>query len=247
MSNRYAFSLVELSIVLVILGLLTGAILAGQALIRASEIRSVGTDFSKYETAIYAFRDKYFALPGDMTNATAIWGKDATNCNGNTGIAATPGTCNGDGNGYVNQASPEMWRTWQHLSLAGLIEGSYVGTQTGWGTNVQPGIDLPAGRIPSSVYYFRVENNTNSEFAWVDLTYTKNMLIVANNSSTVLTPTEAWNVDTKWDDGAPGTGKVWGGNTTGGCVTSTTSTAAQYTKSGSNSITLRCVMGRLLS
>ena len=76
---RAAFSLVELSIVLVILGLLTGGILTGQNLIRAAELRSVVTEFQTYQTAVMTFRDKYFALPGDMTNATDFWG-EMTNC-----------------------------------------------------------------------------------------------------------------------------------------------------------------------
>ena len=71
-SHISAFSLVELSIVLVILGLLVGGVLSGQSLIRAAELRSVTTEYSRYTTAISSFRDKYFALPGDMSNATSF-------------------------------------------------------------------------------------------------------------------------------------------------------------------------------
>ncbi|PZU43073.1 MAG: prepilin-type cleavage/methylation domain-containing protein, partial [Sphingomonas sp.] len=67
--QTHGFSLVELSIVLVILGLLTGGILGGQSLIRAAEIRSIGVDFNRFSTATYTFRDKYMGLPGDITNA----------------------------------------------------------------------------------------------------------------------------------------------------------------------------------
>ncbi len=246
-----AFSLIELSIVLVILGLLTGAILAGQSLIRASEIRSVGVGFNRYETAIYAFKDKYFALPGDISNATAIWGKDATNCNGNSGTATIPGTCNGDGDGNVTQASVEMWRAWQHLSLAGLVEGSYAGTQVNWGANAKPSTDMPAGRIPNTGYMLLMENNTNAEFAWTDITFNKNMLVFGTAGSSwtknaAITSIEAWNIDTKLDDGAPGTGKIWGGIPAGGCVTGTVSTSAQYTLTGSNSTGIKCIMAKLL-
>lgn len=73
-AHRQAFSLVELSIVLVILGLLVGGILAGQSLIKASELRKIGADFTRYESAINAFRDKYFFYPGDLPNATQLWG-----------------------------------------------------------------------------------------------------------------------------------------------------------------------------
>ena len=75
--TRYGFSLVELSIVLVILGLLVGGVLTGQSLIRAAELRSVSTEYSRYVASVHTFRDKYFALPGDMTNATQFWGTAA--------------------------------------------------------------------------------------------------------------------------------------------------------------------------
>lgn len=58
------FSLVELSIVLVILGLLTGGILGGQSLIKAAELRAVTTELDAFQTATNTFRQKYFALPG---------------------------------------------------------------------------------------------------------------------------------------------------------------------------------------
>ena len=84
-----------------ILGLLVGGVLAGKSLIRAAELRSIITDYNKYQSAVLAFRDKYFALPGDMTNATLFWGKNNAACPGATGTAATPGTCNGDGSGQI--------------------------------------------------------------------------------------------------------------------------------------------------
>lgn len=51
--------------------------MAGQSLIRAAELRSVPTDAARYLTAINSFRDKYFALPGDMANAVKFWGAQA--------------------------------------------------------------------------------------------------------------------------------------------------------------------------
>lgn len=123
-----AFSLVELSIVLVILGLLTGGILTGQSLIRASELRSVATDLQRYQAAVHTFRDKYFALPGDMPNATRFWGvQHATPATCITTASTTALTCNGDGNGQVADTTYEAFRFWQHLANAGLIEGSYSG------------------------------------------------------------------------------------------------------------------------
>ncbi|MFZ4541492.1 MAG: type II secretion system protein [Rickettsiales bacterium] len=124
------FSLVELSIVLVILGLLVGGILSGQSLIRAAELRAVSTEYSRYVTAVQTFRDKYFQLPGDMNSATTFWGTAAVGAACATTIGSGTQTCNGNGdgwldNGYVN--SNENFRYWQHLANAGLIEGAYTG------------------------------------------------------------------------------------------------------------------------
>jgi hypothetical protein len=154
--NATAFSLVELSIVLVILGLLVGGILAGQSLIRASEIRSMATDVTNYAVAIQTFRDKYMALPGDMPNAVAFWGAADGAGAGMTAACATTdsrtladprATCNGNGDGrvdYVTQ-SEETKRAWQHLANAGLISGRYSGTMIG-GFRVA-GVDIPALRV----------------------------------------------------------------------------------------------------
>ena len=139
-TRKNAFSLVELSIVLVILGLLVGGVLSGQSLIRASELRSASTQFAQYRAAAYTFRDKYFALPGDMPNATAFWqsaggtGADATCIAAQT--SATP-ACNGNGDGLISGggsepvAHGERFMAWKHLANAGLVEGSYTGKTMG--------------------------------------------------------------------------------------------------------------------
>jgi prepilin-type N-terminal cleavage/methylation domain-containing protein len=125
------FTLVELAIVLVILGLLVGGVITGQNLIRAAELRSITTEFAAYQTAVMTFKDKYMALPGDMTNATDFWGA-MTNC----GVASPSGTgtqtCNGNGNGRIEGPSAagrtgEMFTFWQQLANANLIPGQYTG------------------------------------------------------------------------------------------------------------------------
>lgn len=132
------FTLVELSIVLVILGLLVGGVLAGQSLIRAAELRSVTTQYMSYKTAVNAFRDKYFALPGDMPNAVRYWGAQAggttdgvdSTCAALTAAATGTATCNGNGNNQIGETGGsyyEWYRFWQHLANAGLVEGTFTG------------------------------------------------------------------------------------------------------------------------
>lgn len=128
--RQSGFSLVEISIVIVVIGLLVGGVLAGRSVIRAAELRAVGTEMNNYVTAIYQFRDKYSGLPGDLVNATLYWGAD----DGGDGIGndcrddADDGTetCNGNGDNTFTSGGAftyEKNRVWQHLSNAELISG----------------------------------------------------------------------------------------------------------------------------
>lgn len=220
---RAAFSLVELSIVLVILGLLTGGILTGQNLIRAAELRSVTTEFQQYQTAVHTFRDKYFALPGDMPNATDFWGADPDGCP--TGTSAA-GTCNGNGSGalILNSADNTLFESglfWEHLERAGLIEGSYSGNFT-CGTHPCgiAGSLVPPARLGGNAYWslpwVPVVGNGSAgqsdrrEFLYVA---THGMVPAAGNAPCygcggVLSHEEAWNIDTKLDDGIADSGKA---------------------------------------
>lgn len=218
---RRGFSLVELSIVLVILGLLTGGILAGQSLIRAAELRAVVSEYQRYRTAVQSFRDKYISLPGDMINATAFWGKDNTNCASHTGTAMTPGACNGNNNGFVEltgtASSPtEGVQFWKQLALAGLIEGTYTGTLGAGSTfHLILGTNVPTSRLGNSGWMINAWNATaaSDTEAITGFDYGNHFGIGGNrtNSTTtgqIFTPSEAWNIDTKIDDGRPSYGQV---------------------------------------
>ena len=212
------FSLVELSIVLVILGLLTGGILAGQSLIRAAELRSVSNDYTRLVTAVGTFRDKYFALPGDMTNATKFWGAadaDPATCRTST----NPGTCNGNGNGKIasiSLGSDEHFRSWQHLANAGLIEGSYTGV-TGTShpnEHVLPGVNAPRSRINNAAFGWNgslgvVTNPADTHYFVGNYSNPLQFGTSAPASyGPAIKPEEAWNIDTKLDDGLPHQGSV---------------------------------------
>lgn len=231
---RYAFSLVELSIVLVILGLLTGGILGGQALIRAAELRSISNDFNRYVTAAHTFRDKYFALPGDMRNATKFWGAQtgSTNegvdaacaaLNSSSPATGTP-TCNGDGNGQIsnddfgagNNASWfEVWRAWQHLANAGLVEGTYSGVTAATGQYYigEAGLNMPRSKARNGAgFAFAYLAYQSTATSWVYPGTQGNLLRFGGgdrvDQGSLISAEEAWNVDTKMDDGRPGTGKL---------------------------------------
>lgn len=238
------FSLVELSIVLVILGLLTGGILAGQSLIRAAELRAVSTEYSRYAAATNSFRDKYFALPGDMTNATQFWGFAGTaaapGClsnSGITGVSAT-GTCDGNGDGqitytsFVANGTSEGYAFWQQLALAGLIEGQYTGR---YNATIAPYITLGVNVAKS-----KLSNAGWAEFSfptvaingggWANFEGNYGNTLVFGSVSNALTEgpaikaEEAWNIDTKMDDGKPGTGQIRAYETYTNCQDAGTST-----------------------
>lgn len=220
--HRTGFSLVELSIVLVIIGLLTGGILAGQSLIRAAEIRAVIAEYQRYSTAVQTFRDKYQATPGDMVNATLFWGKDNASCSSATGTAATPGTCNGNGDGVLQQATAtnatgEIFQVWKQLALAGLVEGNYTGLAgpitpvTGYDAVI--GVNGPRSRLANAGWSINNRANYAGDTAAYAFDYGNEFIFGATSAGQatyqpVFKPEEAWNIDTKLDDGMPGTGRV---------------------------------------
>ncbi len=212
--RQRGFSLIELSIVLVILGLLVGGILAGQSLIRASELRGILRQQAAYTTAMHAFKDKYFAMAGDFVNATAFWGRvggGTTQCanattNSDTGLP----TCNGNGDGSI--LSHEMFRVWEHLAAAGLIEGSFTGISdpAGGSSMHTPGLNCPAS--PANGGWTISDRDQALTSAYFIVPYGNALMVGAPSATTtyksLMTTEEGWNLDTKSDDGKPARGKT---------------------------------------
>ena len=243
-NTRAAFTLIELSIVIVIIGLLVGGILGGQALIRNSGLKAVVSEFQKYKGTVVQFKDQYNGLPGDMANATGYWGRMNGNadCATNSGaaISSSNGACDGNSNSRIELAGAaggvgELYQFWRQLSLAGFIEGNYTGT-SGAGSTFETlvGINAPASKLtPSgwSVYYVGTFGGSNFAYAGTYGHYLGYGRPISGSITVdkALTPTEAWNIDSKIDDGMSGTGfvlsrsaVVWSG--TGACTTSTSAT-----------------------
>lgn len=127
--QQSGFTLIEIAIVLVIVGLLLGGILKGQELITQAKIRNVVNDFNGTSAAYYAYQDRYRAIPGDDINAAARWTITQTPApNGNGTV---------DGN-YNDINGSEAAYFWQDLRLSGLIAGA--GTDTAPPQNAATGI-----------------------------------------------------------------------------------------------------------
>lgn len=211
------FTLVELAIVLVIIGLISGGILAGSGMIRNAEVQSVASDFQEYEQAVRNFKDHYFALPGDYARATNQWG------------AVTE---DGDDDGIINDPSiDEFLRAWQHLSLAGMIKGTYTGEISPAG-HIKAGLNVPESKITMGGF---VINQLGDQMLGGAPVGTSIAFIRAADTAIttvpVLTPKEAFLLDRKFDDGAPGTGIIKAPDTSGNyanCVTTDDPATAVY-------------------
>jgi prepilin-type N-terminal cleavage/methylation domain-containing protein len=111
MKRQTGFTLVEIAIVLVIIGLLLGGMLKGQELIDSARVKNIAQDFRALSIAVLSYQDKYRSLPGDDAGAASRWGAS---------------TCQGNGDGIIeagNSANAENLCLWQHLRLANLLTG----------------------------------------------------------------------------------------------------------------------------
>lgn len=246
-----AFTLIELSIVLVILALLVGGVLAGQSLVRAAELRSVTVDLSRFKIAVGHFQDKYNAIPGDMNNATSYWGA----ADGGDGVGSDCGytvstgtaTCNGNGNEYLENIANiatvqlENFRFWQHLANAKLIEGQYTGTgdpsldawSNSYGATIR--LNVPGSKIKMG--FWAVETPCSTSDGWCDnsgIAYGNSFRFSSTTSGPstlnyaqnipILPPDESASIDRKIDDGMPYTGTMLARGRNGNCATSNTLT-----------------------
>jgi len=189
--TRYqkGFTLVELSIVLVIIGLIISSVLVGQDLIRGAEIRSTITQYENFNSAVGTFKGKYGGLPGDVL--------------GNTDYGWTG---DGDGDGVLDSTSghakhdSELVYFWHHLGTTGaaLISGTYTGSAV-----TTSAISTPTGKVGSNW----------GVFSSSDINYYIIGAKVANSGNNYTTeeflvPLDAKNIDDKIDDGRPGRGIV---------------------------------------
>ena len=117
MRKQTGFTLIEIAIVLVIVGLLLGGVLKGQELIQSARVRNLASQQDGIKAAFFGFQDRFRAIPGDYALATA-------NITGGSTAAACGTSGNGNADGQI--LASEAILAWDHLSHAGFISGSYT-------------------------------------------------------------------------------------------------------------------------
>ncbi len=117
------FTLVEIAIVLVIIGLLLGGVLKGQELVNSAKVKNLANDFRSISSFVYAYQDRFRALPGDdrSANTHVNGGVNAT-----TPVAANVGNARINGNWNSVVQTDESYLFWQHVRLAGLATGTPI-------------------------------------------------------------------------------------------------------------------------
>lgn len=219
--KQSGFTLIEMAIVLIVIGLLAGGIIAGRHLVRSGDIQDVTRDLDYYSSIVGTFQDTYYALPGDMPNATAQWGAaHATPATCATTASTGKETCDGNGDGKIDDMATastddyEQFRFWQQLVNAGLMEARFTGVAGGGGTaHAVPGSNVPESSFNGGGFAVVYAGNLAADANLFDGFYTHVMMFGAPSAagypnSPLLTTEEMYNLDLKMDDGKPGSGAV---------------------------------------
>lgn len=235
-TRQSGFTLLELAVVMMCVGLIMGGLLVAQGMIRTSKVNAILGEFSRYTAAVTDFRDKYQSLPGDMATAENFWGSD-TACPA-TPYTATPhtATCNGDGNGHID-GTTEPFRAWQQLADAGFITGNYTGVMGAGGANHHVfGGNAPASVLDGGGFDLFYAGNKSADANYYDGYYPLRLGLGGMSATSffynsLFAPDEALMLDLKVDDGSPAMGnlRTYKSPLNPGCTTADTSAATYNT------------------
>ena len=220
------FTLIELSVVLLIMGLIAITVATGLSMATNTRLNNIMHRFATYQAVIHSFEQQYQQLPGDISNAYNFWGSD---CH------ATASYCNGDGDQVIESLASdennEAYRAWLHLSLAEMIDGSFTGDGAASGNGI--GADI-GNNMPAADNFFSSSDGGNVGY-WIDNEAEPlgNVINLGgeydeNNEANFasLSPVDAYYLDHKFDDSISDTGRFFARDSvgdSGDCVSGTTS------------------------
>lgn len=184
------FSLIELSIVLIIVGLLTASIYGAAVLVERAKVTTVTSEMQNIRLASSAFQDRYGELPGD----------------GNKFVdkieAITQG---GNSDGWIGSddyTDLESALFFNHVSKTGFMQGDFTGVKVNSLSDVRPGENFPASSVETNYFYYVQSSSLGDKFK------RNNRISISGISTDGIKGQLAYNYDLKIDDGLPLTGKV---------------------------------------
>ena len=220
MNYNKGFTLIELSMSLIIITLLVGLATTAISVIQSAEDRKVIADYNFYKTAINNFKLQYNQFPGDFTGASSYW----------SGSSICPSSnCNGNGNGIIeyvgaNLTNDESLRAWQHLVFAGFVSANHTGLKTSDFSSLSNpkyyngtrstsnlniiGLNVPPSQIVSAGWaFYQYKAYSNNVINSLIFGAAKSGSL---NDGPAITTRSAFSIDTKIDDGSARTGNVLG-------------------------------------
>lgn len=212
---KKGFTLVELSIVLVIIGLLIGGILVGQSMIESAKISSTVREIGQLNAAVYSFQSRYNSIPGDSKSFSG----DGNNMLTDSGCVNSMPTSSADLARCADRFSGEIGSFWSDLSTTGFGNIDFVDSYAGGSLDISTGTqNVPVSKINDEAIYLAFSPYSYSSL-WEDTYYSKPHFMIASIDSTIgtsgstnagltssTTPVQMLALDTKLDDGIPRAG-----------------------------------------
>lgn len=239
-SKKSGFSLIELAIVLIIIGLLIAGVTGGASLIKSAELRAIVTEARSNSISVNAFQSLYDSLPGDSSTYTAYSGAIG---NGDGRIEfCRDGSTGSAGCDTVGLESEGGGLAWGHLVTAGVVNiPGFTAAASSAAQDLDATPTFLASKLKAAGWMFDYNSTytPNTNIAILTGVGTLGANLESATAYSLLLSVDAFSIDTKNDDGKPNTGKVKAtgdagstGGATAECKTAATTTSATYGVTG---------------